>query len=436
MALAFSPTGTLLASASTDHTAKLFDLASGKERFTLTGHKARVQCVAFRSDGRIVATVSDDQTARLWDSRTGQTILVLRPQLGPALTVAFSPDGQQLAVASNEKTVLYRFINESAKQVLFGHRYQVLSLAFHPVQPVLASASGDNSIRLWNLVSGTTQQRIPGHHQGQPRGLAFSPDGALLAAGHCGYFNYRPTDHGIRLWDTATGALHDTLAGHDAEISCVAFDPPGTSLASGDNQGTTLLQNWTTRAGLQRWQRPGDTVVGLCFGAPDQLVIAYLSGQLQLCDCRTGRITTQTEVDDKLNGLSFSPLQKRLATGTEQGVIKVLDFPSLALVRTIQASRGDTEAVALTPDGRLLASGGGWARVTLWDAGTGLELLQFPPQESPVYDLAFDPAGARLAICGVEEQITVWNLAAVRARLKALGIDWGLPAARVAASGL
>jgi hypothetical protein len=51
-------------------------------------------------------------------------------------------------------------------------------------------------------------------------------------------------------------------------------------------------------------------------------------------------------------------------------------------------------------------------------------LLQLPRQESPIYDLAFELAGSHLAICGVEEQITVWDLAAVRARLKALGIDW------------
>ncbi len=79
MSLAFSPAGNLLASASTDHTAKLFDVAAGKELFTLTGHKARVQCVAFRNDGRVIATASDDQTVRLWDVRTGQTIMVAPP---------------------------------------------------------------------------------------------------------------------------------------------------------------------------------------------------------------------------------------------------------------------------------------------------------------------------------------------------------------------
>jgi hypothetical protein len=77
----------------------------------------------------------------------------------------------------------------------------------------------------------------------------------------------------------------------------------------------------------------------------------------------------------------------------------------------------------------LLAAGGEHAQVTLRDGLTGVELLKLPPQESPIYDLAFEPAGSHLAICGVEEQITVWNLAVVRARLKALGIDWELSAA-------
>jgi WD40 repeat protein len=84
----------------------------------------------------------------------------------------------------------------------------------------------------------------------------------------------------------------------------------------------------------------------------------------------------------------------------------------------------NADALAFSADGRLLASRGRRSLVALRDARAGGELLRVPRQESPIYDLAFEPAGSHPAICGVEEQITAWDLAAVRARLKVLGIDW------------
>ncbi len=163
--------------------------------------------------------------------------------------------------------------------------------------------------------------------------------------------------------------------------------------------------------------------------------MAHRSGHLQLGDCRTGQIIAQAEAADKLTALTVSPAQSRLAVGSDQGAIQFFALPALTLLATVEAGPGNADALAFSADGRLLASGGEHAQVTLWDALTGVELLKLPRQESPIYDLAFEPAGSHLAICGVEEQITVWDLATVRARLKALGIDWELPAARPRTAG-
>jgi serine/threonine protein kinase len=93
--LTFSPLGNLLASASEDHSVRIYDVKEARELFTLLGHKARVHNAVFRNDGRLVVTVSDDRTARLWDIHTGQTVLTIRPETGePILAAAFSPDGR------------------------------------------------------------------------------------------------------------------------------------------------------------------------------------------------------------------------------------------------------------------------------------------------------------------------------------------------------
>ena len=96
----FSPDGARVATASWDGTAKVWDASTGKELFTLRGHKGCVGGVAFSPDGRYLATASDDNTAKVWDGKTGKELLTLRGHAGYVPSVAFSPDGKRLATAS------------------------------------------------------------------------------------------------------------------------------------------------------------------------------------------------------------------------------------------------------------------------------------------------------------------------------------------------
>ena len=99
--VAFSPDGTLLATASDDRTARIWDTATGRARTTLTGHNGPVTGVAFSPDGTLLATASDDHTARIWDTATAQA---LTGHNSPVNGVAFSPDGTLLATASDDHT--------------------------------------------------------------------------------------------------------------------------------------------------------------------------------------------------------------------------------------------------------------------------------------------------------------------------------------------
>ena len=102
--MAFSPNGRLLATASADGTARLWDPATGKHRHTLTGHTGPVYGVAFSPNGRLLATASADGTARLWDPATGKHRHTLTGHTGPVYGVAFSPNGRLLATASGDET--------------------------------------------------------------------------------------------------------------------------------------------------------------------------------------------------------------------------------------------------------------------------------------------------------------------------------------------
>ncbi|RDW64629.1 hypothetical protein BP6252_10280 [Coleophoma cylindrospora] len=206
--VAFSPDGQQLASASGDHTVRLWDPKTGTALQTLAGHSSWVNSVAFSPDGQQLALASDDHTVRLWDPKTGTALQTLAGHSDRVTSVAFSPDGQQLASASNDHTVrLWDLKTGTALQTLAGHSDWVTSVAFSPDGQQLASASIDSTVRLWD-----------------PK-TAFSPDGQQLASA---------SENGtVRLWDPKTGTALRTLMDCSSSVNSHIFNLDQQSSSSG-----------------------------------------------------------------------------------------------------------------------------------------------------------------------------------------------------------
>jgi WD40 repeat protein/tRNA A-37 threonylcarbamoyl transferase component Bud32 len=275
--VAFSPDDRWLASASWDGTVKVWEAATGRETRTLTGHFEFVQgltrirhnlgemkwlpkvapadkelanptsSVAFRPDGQRIASAGWDGIVKVWDAATGVETLFFKAHStfvepsgklgGFVYGLAFSPDGQQLASASGDQTVkLWDAATGRRILTLTGHAGEVLSVAFSPDGQRVASAGKDGTARVWYTATGRETFMLSGHIK-SVSSVAFSPDGRRLAT--CG------DDKTVRVWDAVAGQETLTLKGPKEDVLSVRFSPDGRRLAAGLRYGTVKI--WDTR---------------------------------------------------------------------------------------------------------------------------------------------------------------------------------------------
>ncbi len=365
-AVAFSPDGTLIATASADGTARTWVTASGQPRTILTGHTSTVNAIAFSPDGTLIATASADGTARTWVTASGQPRTILTGHTQQVNAVAFSPDGTLIATASHDRTArTWDTASGQPRTTLTGHTRQVNAIAFSPDGTLTATASHDRTARTWDTATGQPRTTLTGHTS-PVTAVAFSPDGTLLATTSAGGT--------ARTWDTATGQPRATLTGHTSPVTAVAFSPDGTLLATTSAGGTA--RTWDTATGQPRATLTGhvgsDNAVNAVAFSPDGTLIATASyGTSRTWDTATGQPrTTLTGHVGSVNAVAFSPDGTLIATAS-YGTARTWDTATGQPRTTLTGHTSTVNAVAFSPDGTLIATASIDGTARTWDTATG-----------------------------------------------------------------
>ena len=372
--------------------------------------------VAHSADGRYLA-VGTAIGVWLYDAATSRPLALL-PSDGVIYSVAFSLDGT-LAAGTYRQIQLWDVeTGERTGTLTHSERSQVTGLVFSPDGTFLASGATDHVIQLWDW---ETKRRIGSWEvEGSGRFLpvAFSPDGARLVAGF--------DDSTVRLWDVATRKEVATLRGHIGHINSVSFSPDGAflasagsfSTASGADDLTIRLWDAATLEEVGTLRGHEDRVMSLAFSRDGAtLVSGSLDGTVRLWDVATRRSITTLNHGHRVTTVSFSRDGATLVFGAEDGVwLRDMETGSAALLPGHDTGL-NSDSVALSPDGALLAAAhGGSLPIKLWDMKT-LELAGTLPLEGHGHFLpvAFSPDGTLLAAGSfVSPRIPLWDVASRR----------------------
>ncbi|MEL6355080.1 MAG: WD40 repeat domain-containing protein, partial [Cyanobacteria bacterium J06627_28] len=343
----------------------------------------------------------------------GESLAVFVSENGPTFTTAISADNRLIATSGRDAAVHIWEPDGTFVQVLVGNRSDVREMAFSPDGELLATAGEDNVIRLWQVKGGLIKT-FEGH-QAEVNKLIFSPDGRQLMS--------TSEDQTLKLWQVKE-TQYQSLAGHGDAIAHLVFN----------NEGQ--LFSYSKDLWLNVWQRQGDHAQAVPTqqirpdDKPRVSAMATYNQEIALALPENGRVKIWQadnwasaerlptdypakqilDIGTSTADLAYSPDGQQLVVITSNSTVKFLQRDSVGQFSTEPTASVESinqpEAIAFSPDGKLVAVGSAEGTITLLNAaGTPLKTIE---GQAAIVDIVFSPDGQRLAAASKDRRIELW----------------------------
>ncbi|MEB3217266.1 MAG: hypothetical protein VKN72_13690 [Nostocales cyanobacterium 94392] len=312
-------------------------------------------------------------------------------------SVAFSPLNALIADASADKTIKIWYPNGKLFRTLLGHTDVINSVTFSPDGTTIASASQDKTVKLWS-VDGLINSSLLGH-ENVVNSVTFSPDGKTIASGS--------TDKTIKLWNRQ-GQLLKTLFGHDDAVLQIAFSPDGNLIASASSDKTIKLWNQNgTNIFTIRGHR--DAITSISWSNNGEIIASVsLDNTVKLWNRQGKLLKVITAHSEAVTAVSFSPDNQIIATVSTDKTVKLWRWKDGILLGTLKGHKDWVNDVAFSPDGKTLASASRDQTVKLW-SWQDLLLRNLKTHNQAVTSVSFSPNGNLIASASVDKTIKLWT---------------------------
>jgi len=399
---------------------RLWDVATGEARdVPLLGHEDSVYAVAFSPSGEVLATGGSDNRVRLWRVSDGTPIGDPLQTFATVWSVQFSPDGAVLAAADSNGAV--HQWNTTSREPLGEEPIQtrqgtVYAICFVRNGTGLATGGADGTIRYWDATDGSAVGRPVMAHEGALRTLACDPEGSQLASSG--------VDGRVRLWRVGgTAPETELLAENDEGYQEVAFSPDGSQLvftsSAGDNQSSVTVWDVEVNSLIRTFPILLLTTDGKLSPDGARAAAGGEDGRVTVWETATGRQIAEQRVPDEggIWQVAFSPDGSYIALGTGSGEVRLWDGSEASPVSDpLGRHGGEVSALAFNGDGTLLASGAADGTVQLWNPATRQPVgdlfvytISLTGDPTTVRSLAFRPDGVVLAVTGLRT-VGLWDI--------------------------
>jgi WD40 repeat protein len=294
-----------------------------------------------------------------------------------------------------------------------------------PQRPYLPALEG----RLYEGYLGDHERIVLSGHKDAVLSAVFSPDGRRIATGSA--------DQSVRVWDAITGKMLTEITEHDGAVGSVAFMPDGTRIVSGS--GDTMMRSFDAQTGrmISEFKENTGGILGVAVSADGSRIVSGSDdGTARVWDASTGRqISLLSGHSGPVNSVSISRDGAVVVTGSGDATARVWDVATGKSTHIVMQHTLAISSVALSADAKRFVTGSSDETIRVWDASTGESLAPMIDTGQPVSSVAFDAAGTHIVSGLGDGTVRVWDAATGLETARMTGHDKGITSVGISPEG-